>query len=131
MHTIMTEKQIEPQSIALKFNDCINNADIERLIGLMTEDHVFIDTANNRTEGKYNNRVTTWEPFFKLFPGYRNIFEKVISKGSTVILQGYSVCSDESLNNVHAIWVAEIVKDKVSLWHIHPDTKENREKFGL
>ena len=43
---------------------------------------------------------------------------------------GY-VKSDQVLNNVHAIWVAEIKEDKVNLWHIHPDTKENRNKFGI
>ena len=38
---------------------------------------------------------------------------------------------DQVLNNVHAIWVAEIKENKVNLWHIHPDTKENRNKFGI
>lgn len=66
-----------------------------------------------------------------LFPGYHNIFEKILVKGSTVILQGYAVCSDEVLNNVRAIWIAEIIKDKVSLWHIYPDTEQNRERWGL
>lgn len=121
----------DPKLIALNFNDCISKADITGLLDLMTEDHVFIDTANNRIEGKSNNKAMAWEPFFNLFPGYYNVFENVISKGSMVIMQGYSVCSNEILNNVRAIWVAEIIKDKVALWHIYPDTEENRKKLGL
>lgn len=72
----------------------------------MTDDHVFIDMVNARIEGKLNNRKMAWEPFFRLFPSYHNIFEKILVKGSTVILQGYAVCSDEVLNNVRAIWIA-------------------------
>jgi len=125
------ETQTDSKAIALKFNECIGNADIEGLVGLMTDDHVFIDMANARIEGKLNNRKMAWEPFFRLFPGYHNIFKKILVKGSTVILQGYAVCSDEVLNNLHAIWIAEIVKGKVSLWHIYPDTKENRDRWGL
>lgn len=97
----------------------------------MTDDHVFIDMVNARIEGKLNNRKMAWKPFFRLFPSYHNIFEKILVKGSTVILQGYAVCSDEVLNNVRAIWIAEIIKDKVSLWHIYPDTEQNRERWGL
>ena len=62
---------------------------------------------------------------------YRYDLYCILVKGSTVILQGYAVCSDEVLNNVRAIWIAEIIKDKVSLWHIYPDTEQNRERWGL
>ena len=103
-----------PKSTALAFNECISNADIEALSGLMTDDHVFIDTANNRIEGKSGNLTQAWIPFFDRYPGYRNIFEKIIVKDTTVIMQGYSICSDENLNNVHAIWIAEIADGKVS-----------------
>lgn len=125
------ETPTDPKSIVLKFNECIGNADIEGLVDLMTDDHVFIDMADAHIEGKRNNRKMAWEPFFHLFPGYHNVFDKIIVKGSTVVLQGYSVCFHESLDNLHAIWIAEVVGDKVSLWHIFPDTEENRKKWGL
>lgn len=121
----------DPKSIALQFNECITNADLDGLSDLMTDDHIFIDTANNRIKGKGNNIVQAWQPFFYLYPGYRNIFENIIVRSSTVIMQGYSICSDEILNHIHTIWVAEIVENKVGLWHIYPDTNENRELFDL
>lgn len=46
-------------------------------------------------------------------------------------MQGYSICSDEILNNIRAIWVAEIRGNKVSSWHIYLNTKENREMLDL
>ena len=108
---------ISPKSIALQFNECITNADLKGLANLMTEDHVFCDTANNRIKGKDNNIVQAWEPFFNFDPGYRNIFENIVARGSTVIMQGYSICSDEILNNICAIWVAKIIDNKVGSWH--------------
>jgi hypothetical protein len=54
---LVKEYMIDPESIALRFNNCIGNADIDGLLELMTEDHVFIDTENNRIEGASNNRV--------------------------------------------------------------------------
>ena len=122
---------ISPKSIALQFNECITNADLKGLANLMTEDHVFCDTANNRIKGKDNNIVQAWEPFLNFDPGYRNIFENIVARGSNVIMQGYSICSDEILNNICAIWVAKIIDNKVGSWHIYPDTKENREIFDL
>jgi len=122
---------IDSTSIALQFNECITNADLNGLSNLMTEDHVFCDTANNRIKGKDNNIAHAWEPFFNLYPGYQNIFENIVARGSTVIMQGYSICSDEILNNIRAIWVAEIINNKVDSWCIYPDTKENREMLDL
>lgn len=120
------------ESIALQFNNCINNADIEGLADLMTENHVFIDMENNQIEGKSNCISTACNPFFKLFPNYQNIFEKIISKeDSIVIMQGYSISSDERLNNLRAIWFAEIQDDKVSLWRIYSDTEDVRSMLGI
>lgn len=99
---------MDPQSIALPFNECITNADLNGWSNLMTEDHVFVDTANNRIEGKDNNIGQAWELFFNLYRGYRNIFENIMVRGSTVIMQGYSICSDEILNNVRAISMARM-----------------------
>jgi SnoaL-like polyketide cyclase. len=120
------EKIEDPKIVALQFHDCINNADIEGLSELMTDDHIFIDMANTRIEGKFDAISMAWIPFFRLFPDYQNVIEKVSVKNQTVIMQGYSVCSDERLNNIHVTWVAEIVDNKVSLWQIYPNSEENK-----
>jgi len=122
---------IDPKTIVLRFNDCINNADIKGLAELMSDNHVFIDMANNRLEGRANNIAKAWKPFFGLYPGYRNIFENVTVNGSTVIMQGYSICSDQILNNVRAIWIAKTKGNKVHLWHIQSDTEEIRNKLKI
>jgi hypothetical protein len=126
-----TQEWIDIKATALQFNDCINRRDINGLIELMTDDHVFIDRKNNRIEGISDNRKLAWEPFFNLFPDYQNVFEKIVVHNFTVIMQGYSVCSDKRLDNMRAIWLAEVRNDKVSLWHIYPDTEENRKFLNI
>ena len=115
------KKIVGPKIVAMHFHECINNADIEGLSELMTDDHIFIDMANTRIEGKSNVISMAWTPFFNIFPDYRNVIENVSVKNQTVIMRGYSVCSDERLNKLHAVWVAEVVDNKVSLWHIYPN----------
>lgn len=119
------------KSIALRFNECTTHADLQGLATLMADNHIFIDMANNRIAGKTNTINKAWKPFFRLFPVYRNIFQKIITQGSTVVMQGYSICSEECLNYVYAIWVAEVVKGKVSLWRIYSDNEKNRKMLGI
>jgi hypothetical protein len=118
------------ETIALQFNDCINEKNIERLGYLMSEDHLFVDSLNNTINGKLNN-IENWNLFFDLFPDYRNVLETVCVNNSTVVMYGHSVCSDNRLNHVQAIWVAQIANDKVKEWRIYPDTEENRRRFGF
>lgn len=59
------------------------------------------------------------------------IFESVTVNGFMIIRQGYSICSNRVLYKVHAIWFAEIKGNKVNLWHIYPDMKENRNKLDI
>jgi SnoaL-like polyketide cyclase. len=115
------EKIEDPEIIAMQFHDCINNRNVEGLLELMTDDHVFIDMANTRIEGKSEVISMAWIPFFNIFPDYRNVIENVSVKNQTVIMRGYSVCSDERLNKLHAVWVAEVVDNKVNVWHIYPN----------
>ena len=67
---------------------------------------------------------------FTSMPVRSRLWVLKLKSGSVQKTCGY-VKSDQVLNNVHAIWVAEIKENKVNLWHIHPDTKENRNKFGI
>ena len=112
---------LEPEIVAMQFHECINNRNIDGLSELMTDDHVFIDMANTRIEGKSNVISIAWKPFFRLFSNYRNVIEKVSVKNQTVIMHGYSVCSDERLDNLHVVWVAEVVDNKVKSWRIYPN----------
>jgi len=58
---------------ALRFNDRINQQDLEGLVELMTDDHTFIDSEGNVTKGK-DTMKQGWKEFFKKYPDYQNNF---------------------------------------------------------
>ncbi|MCD8029759.1 MAG: nuclear transport factor 2 family protein [Bacteroides sp.] len=113
------EKQATPETVALRFNDCINRRDLDGLTSLMTDDHVFVGSIGQRVEGKMANRKM-WNDFFTLFPDYQNIFETVTRQGNTVVMQGRSICTDERLNT-HSIWTARIKGNQLEEWRVCSD----------
>ena len=124
------EIPINPKTVALQFNECINRRNLEGLVNLMTNDHTFIDSANNVVTGKSDNQKN-WVRFFELFPDYQNVFESVCSKNSTVMMQGYSICPNEKLHNLRVIWTAQIEDNKVKEWRIYFDNEENKAILGI
>lgn len=119
----------DPKSVALRFNECISNQDIDGLGGLMTEDHVFIDRDRNITQSK-KAMLESWSRFFEMFSRYKNTFERVESRDNLVVILGFAYWSEENQHDP-AIWTATIVNDLVAEWRIYHDTEENRKKFGL
>jgi len=103
-------------SIALKFNEKINNQDTEGLAELMTYDHIFIDSDNTVTKGK-ETMIRGWKEFFRRYPDYQNTFTNVTTQNNIVIMIGYSTCSHKPLNGPN-IWTAKIRGERVSEWRV-------------
>jgi ketosteroid isomerase-like protein len=53
--------------VVLDFIDAINSSDVEGIIDLMTDDHVFIDSQGNKTTGK-DKLKQAWAGYFGLSP---------------------------------------------------------------
>lgn len=120
---------MKQEEIALEFNNCINEKNLDKLGKLMTSEHRFIDSLDSKTIGK-ENCLKLWKEFFRLFPDYKNTFNTVSSKEDTVILIGYSTCSDERLNKT-AIWTAKIKDEMLEEWRIYDDTANNRKILAI
>ena len=116
-------------NVVVSFNDCINRRDLVGLSKLMTADHVFIDSANNRISGK-ERCVEAWRGFFAAFPDYRNRFERVLLTSSEAVIVGHSVCSDFRLAGP-ALWTAKIDGQRVAQWRVYQDTNANRALLRL
>jgi hypothetical protein len=114
----------DSRNIVMSFNDCITRGDIDGLSRLMTNDHVFIDSANNTISGKARC-IEAWSVFFGAFPDYRNHFERVMLAGSEAVIIGYSVCSDIRLAGP-ALWTAKIKGELIAEWRVYEDTSANR-----
>ena len=116
-------------TVALRFNECIKRRDLEGLAALMTDDHAFIDAADNKTHGK-DRCLQAWRRFFESFPDYRNIVESVTTTGDSAIVVGRSECSDERLRGP-ALWSARVRAGLLSEWRVQDDTPVNRAHLGL
>ncbi|MFX0097027.1 MAG: nuclear transport factor 2 family protein [Candidatus Hodarchaeota archaeon] len=103
--------------IALKFNEKINQQDLEGLVELMTDDHTFTDNFGDTTKGKELMKEG-WKEFFEKYPDYRNIFTGVTVRDDFVVMVGHSTCSYKPLNGP-SIWTAKIRGDRVSEWRVY------------
>lgn len=104
-------------SIALKFNEKINQQDLEGLAELMTDDHTFIDNSGEITRGK-DVMKEGWREFFEKYPDYQNIFTNVTTQNNVAVMVGYSTCSHKPLKGP-SIWTAKVRKGRISEWRVH------------
>jgi ketosteroid isomerase-like protein len=115
--------------IVTSFNDCINRRDMVGLARLMTEDHVFIDTANSAISGK-ERCLEAWKGFFGAFPDYRNVFERVLVSSNRAVVIGHSTCADARLA-CPALWTARMEGGRIAEWRVYEDTSANRALLAL
>ncbi len=123
------QKSEDPKSVVVRFNDAINARDLDRLVSLMTDDHLFVDPANAETRGRDAMKVA-WQKFFAAFPDYRNQFESVEQRDSVVVVAGRSACSVEALAGP-ALWRAVVRDGRVSEWRVYVDDEATRRELGI
>jgi SnoaL-like domain len=92
-----TMNAIDGMNAAIRFNEKINQQDVEGLAELMTEDHAFIDNEGTVTKGRQAMKEG-WGGFFRQFPDYRNVFNTVTVQNEVVVMVGRSICSHPLLN---------------------------------
>ena len=112
-----------------RFNGFINTRDIKGLSAMMTDDHTFIDGANQRVVGK-EECILAWQGFFAAFPDYQNHFEHISADEELVAIMGRSSCSDRRLDGP-ALWSATVRNEQISEWRVFEDTGSNRKSLGL
>ena len=125
----MSTSGADSDSVAVRFNECINGRDIDSLAELMSDDHKFIDTAEEVVSGK-EGCLRAWRGFFESFPDYRNVFVSVMARGDVVTIVGHSECSEPGLSGP-ALWTATVRGDKVAQWRVYDDTPEIRGRLGV
>jgi len=104
-------------SVALRFNERINQRDLKGLVELMTEDHTFIDSDGKITKGR-DVMKEGWKAFFETYPDYRNVFTCVTVQSKVVVMVGYSTCSHKPLAGPN-IWTAKVRGNRVSEWRVY------------
>jgi uncharacterized protein (TIGR02246 family) len=116
--------------VALRFNEKINQRDLDGLVELMTDDHTFIDFLGEITTGK-DVMKEGWRQFFTSYPDYRNVFTGVhVVREDFVVMSGHSTCSYKPLDGP-ALWSAKIREGRVSEWRVYKDTLQNRRNLRI
>lgn len=112
-----TSAETTPETVMLAFNEAINTRDLDRLAHLMTDDHVFIDSAKVHLVGK-EQVLAAWQGFFASFPEYRNVLDRIDADGETATAFGHSICPGVNELEGPAIWTAITEGHGVRVWQV-------------
>ena len=124
----MESKEIR---IVQSFNNAINTGNVELLSSLMAEDHTFIDAGGTAHSG-IKEMTEGWKDFFRMFPDYKNNFERILQDGNVVVALG-TACGTYNGNRGlvaenriewTAAWKAIVEKDKIKVWQVYTDWSE-------
>jgi ketosteroid isomerase-like protein len=116
-------------AVAIAFNEAINDHDLNALVALMTDDHCFIDSADQIIQGREAVREA-WRDFFATFPDYRNIFNLLLERGDRVMIAGHSTSSIPALRGP-ALWTAVVRGNAIAEWRVYSDDDDTRRALDL
>jgi len=112
-----------PVETALLFLDRINQHDPDKLAGLMTEDHVFIDSLGRAVRGREAMRQG-WRSYYAMCPDYRVSHEEIFANGNIVAVFGTAGGTiNEHRWETPAAWRAVIENGLVKEWRVYADNK--------
>jgi len=111
---------------ALAFVEAVNSGSVDRIAGLMTDDHMFIDSDGGQCLGK-STMVSGWAGYFAMVPDYRIIVKDTFAAAGTVMLAGEAegtfvqdgALKPENHWKVPAAWRAVVKGGKIALWQVY------------
>jgi ketosteroid isomerase-like protein len=114
--------------VVLDFADAVNNGNVDKIYDLMTVDHEFIDSQENKTIGKDQMRQG-WIGYFALFPDFKIEINDMIENGSLICMFGYTSGTYKNLvnedNSNHwrtpAAWRVFVENDQIKRWQVYAD----------
>ena len=124
----------EYKTVVLEFIDAINRADTDAIERLMTDDHVFIDSAGYTYQGK-DVMKKSWLNYFNMFPDYRIETVDITQNKSVVGIFGFASGTykgkrnkkDSNYYRIDAAWKAVVRKGRIAHWQIYCESKKPEE----
>jgi len=121
---------VTPAEIVERFVDRINAHDVEGLVRLMTDDHLFVDSLGQTVRGREAMR-RAWMAYFDWMPDYLIQVECRLACGEVTGLFGrasgtYAVGGElrgENRWTVPAAWRATVREGLVAEWQVYADNK--------
>jgi ketosteroid isomerase-like protein len=105
-----------------QFVAAINARNVDHIVDLMTDDHLFIDSQGTKMRGKETMRAG-WEGYYALFADYYIRVNEVFENGNTVVALGAAGAGKgKKAWEGPAAWKAVIENGKVKLWQVYADS---------
>jgi ketosteroid isomerase-like protein len=116
------------KAIVIGFVKAINDHDVNEIVNLMSEDHIFIDSQNNKSVGKKGMKEG-WEGYYELFPDYQIEISDITENKSLIGLFGYVNATYKNKTNklnsnfwrTPASWKAIVENNKIKHWQVYCD----------
>jgi uncharacterized protein (TIGR02246 family) len=106
-----------------QFAAAINAHDVDAIAALMTDDHVFVDSLGNRTEGAQNMRAG-WRGYLAMCPDYWIRVDVAMPDGATVLAAGAAGGTiDGQRWEIPAAWQAAVRGGRIAEWRVFADNK--------
>jgi ketosteroid isomerase-like protein len=113
---------------AIEFAARMNRRSPDRLVELMTKDHVFIDSLGSVRSGR-GKMGAAWTGYFGMFPDYSVEINSAFSEGEVVVLLGRACATYAPDGNrrpenrwaVPAAWRAVVRDGLVAEWQVYAD----------
>lgn len=126
------------KSVVTAFCDAINCGDVVRLVSLMAEDYVFIDSGGTISSG-LEQMANGWREYFRMFPDYHIDIEHMVQEGSLVAAFGIASGTykgkrglvEENRITMPAAWKAVVENGKIKLWQVYADWSEGRKVIEI
>jgi len=114
--------------IVQDFVKAINSANITKICDLITQDHLFIDSQDNRLAGKENMKLA-WLEYFTLFPDYKIEVNKIFETDSEICAFGHASATYLNMKNkdnsnfwrIPAAWRATMRDKQICVWQVYAD----------
>lgn len=125
---------MSPTEVVLAFIDAINSQSIDRIVGLMTPDHLFTDSLGKEIPGRRYMR-DAWLGYFKLVPDYRITVAETFAEGDRVVVVGRAggtfspdgQLRPENRWQLPAAWRGRVDGHRVAEWNAFVDHEPLRE----
>jgi ketosteroid isomerase-like protein len=116
------------KTIVIRFVKAINEHDLDEIVNLISEDHIFIDAMDNKSVG-IKGMKEGWKGYYELFPDYQIEISVIIENTSIIGLFGYASATYKNITNklnsnfwrIPAAWKAIVENNKVKHWQVYCD----------
>jgi ketosteroid isomerase-like protein len=121
---------MNPTETVLRFLECINQRDADKLAEMMTEDHVSIDSLGQSVRGCEKMRAG-WRGYYAFCQDYWVSHEEILARGNFVAVfgaAGGTIAADGKLPSekkwrTPAAWLAIVENGLVKEWRVYADNK--------